>query len=356
MVAFAQGSGRMGSWRRRLALAGLCAPCLLGLGVARGQELTLFGGSSASQGIRANSYSWLIDYRQGILGRFDASLSWINEGHFTSDNVIHHRDGLALETWYNAPIGAQDFGLSLGFGGVDYFFDSQELNGQSLDIHRFTPVASADLKYSWDPLQPWFLQLRATELFPFRDPEHLLVDFGAGYYFGPLETEHIGQLPSWNSANAATVDSDRFDLTVYKGVARVNTFARLDGSSYAADVRWSETAHFDWSAGYLYEGYSSTLRRSGLTGEGWIMSSGTPEGARWQAGIGLGFGAYANIDARKPSPSGNAAPVPFLAGLVSPTVYIKMPANLVLRLVWDRVVTSYNKDADLWLGGLGYRF
>jgi hypothetical protein len=182
------------------------------------------------------------------------------------------------------------------------------------------------------------------------------MDFGVGYYFGSADAEHIEKLPSWNSVNSATVDTDRFDWTVFRGIGRINTFTRLNGSSYATEVRWSEAAHFDWSVGFLDEGYSSTLRRSGFTGEGWIMTSGVPAGARWRIGMGLGFGAYADIDYKKPSPNSDTAPVPLLAGLVSPTLYIKMPANLVLRFVWDRVVTSYNQDADIWLGGLGYRF
>ncbi|MGH7997596.1 MAG: hypothetical protein ACREFX_14710, partial [Opitutaceae bacterium] len=100
-----------------------------------GQEFTVFDGLSAHQGVDFDSYSWMIDYRQGIAGDIDASLTWINEGHFEADSAPHHRDGLALEAWADLPTWWRNVGFSWGAGG-DYFF---RLRRSGREIARHTP-------------------------------------------------------------------------------------------------------------------------------------------------------------------------------------------------------------------------
>jgi hypothetical protein len=69
----------------------------------------------------------------------------------------------------------------------------------------------------------------------------------------------------------------------------------------------------------------------------------------------VGLGPYFYIDRRhpKPAPSRNPAAA---APLLSLTLATRLSDQWLARLVFDRVVTSYNRDADIFLLGLGYRW
>ncbi|HET7535210.1 MAG TPA: hypothetical protein VFJ90_02060, partial [Candidatus Didemnitutus sp.] len=45
-----------------------------------------------------------------------------------------------------------------------------------------------------------------------------------------------------------------------------------------------------------------------------------------------------------------------LAGLISPTFSYRFSDHWLGRFVWNRVVTNYNRDADVFLLGVGYRW
>src|SRR5689334_13160408 len=76
---------------RRLAIQ--AASCIAGLGflfasnAAHAQEFSLFGGSSRAGS--TNTYTWAINYQEGLGPYFAASFTWLNEGHIPD----HHRDG-----------------------------------------------------------------------------------------------------------------------------------------------------------------------------------------------------------------------------------------------------------------------
>src|SRR5579884_209222 len=324
---------------RRLVL---CLIVLGGAGAATAQEFTpLFWGVSASHSMRFDSYSWMLDYRQGIYDNIESSLTWINEGHFVDGTINHHRDGLAWQGWYDLPFPLPNAGFSVG-AGVDYFFDSQEVplpggrGAASLNLHKFAPLVSADLKWYWS--ENFFLRVRATEILPVnqtRDPAHFLVDLGAGRYFGPSGKEHFQHLPTFSESlgdefRPDRVETKRWAATGYWGLSRVNTFFRTGGRSAAGELRYHYFTHFDLSGTYLYEGSAATVRRQGVAFQGWLMSTEIPEQSHYRAAIGLGVGPYLNIDTKRKPTSGQSRRVPFIAALVSPTIALNLPRNWVL--------------------------
>ena len=328
----------------------------------RAQEFTAMAGSAASAGLKADSYSWLIDYRQGVNGDFDASLTWINEGHLLWDGKAHHRDGLAAQAWWVAPGFSKRFSFSLGLG-ADYFFDSTEPSpGASLDSHRFAPLASADIRSYPFASDQWFFRLRVTEIYPLphdTNPNRLLVDGMFGYYFGDITKHHLpppnndyGPLPKYSLLDVDD-DTDRWTFGYYRGISRLNTFARPNGTSNGVELRRSLFSNVSVSGSYVYEGYSSVSRRQGLGFEGCLESDPYPKGASspFHIGVGLGVGTYITL-ATKNTLGSNMA-VPALAGLVSPCAYLKW-RQVSIRILWNRLITSYNKDADIWLLGVQY--
>ena len=65
---------------------------------------------------------------------------------------------------------------------------------------------------------------------------------------------------------------------------------------------------------------------------------------------GAGFGIYTAIDKYRPAPGRHVADV------VSLTLSLQPINNFDVRVLWHRIVTDYNRDADILLFGLGYRF
>jgi hypothetical protein len=45
-----------------------------------------------------------------------------------------------------------------------------------------------------------------------------------------------------------------------------------------------------------------------------------------------------------------------IAPLVSFTIARQLSDHWVVRVVWDRVISNYNRDSDIFLVGLGYRW
>ena len=74
-----------------------------------------------------------------------------------------------------------------------------------------------------------------------------------------------------------------------------------------------------------------------------------------QLEVGLGLGPYFNIDTKHPRP-GFPKDDPAVAGLLTPSFALRITAHTAFRFSWERVITSYNRDADVWLFGLGYRW
>jgi hypothetical protein len=70
--------------------------------------------------------------------------------------------------------------------------------------------------------------------------------------------------------------------------------------------------------------------------------------------VGVGVGPYVYIDRRHP-PTGDHTPAA-LAPLVSITAARRMGDHWTLRLIWHRVASTYNRDADIFLLGVGYRW
>jgi len=71
--------------------------------------------------------------------------------------------------------------------------------------------------------------------------------------------------------------------------------------------------------------------------------------------VGAGAGAYFNLGHYR-SPFQGVGANRFLSGLIALTGSYRMTPHWSLRATWNRVVTSYARDTDVLLGGIGYRF
>jgi hypothetical protein len=319
---------------RRLAafffLSGACALA---------QEFTAQYGTTGGAGLSLDShYSWQLDYRHPINRDFAWSLAWINEGH----EAEHHRDGVAGQVWYNLPFHSRVFALSIGVGGYHYF-DTELLPDRSTyNSHGWTHLYSLSATY-YPRNTPWFARFTANRINHAHDLETNSVVAGAGYSFG----ERRVRSPRMAAENLTT----DHELTVFLGQSVVNTAEAEDAIATAVEFRAGLTPHLEWSAAWINEGNPEIIRRNGVTAQLWLVDALLGK----KVTVGIGVGPYLLFDRKRAPIRGQDNPRN-VAALVSPTATVRIDDHWEARLTWNRVVSNYNRDADIFLLGLGYRW
>jgi hypothetical protein len=313
----------------------------------RAQELSALGGTVATADSNHASYSWELDYRQYFSQQLAASLSWINEGHLLN----HELDGIALEGWYRLPLGGGRLSLSVGAG--PYVFLDTELppTGGSIDTHGLAPIFSASLNgYVSDR---WFWQFMINRINPpVKSVKVNTAAFGVGYWLGGSHK------PDGRGLSAGTDLEEEPDweplrntATVYAGWRATNTRITRQTMAEAVEYRRKLLKHLDASLSFIYEGDPGVVRRSGIGAQVWAVNR-FPE--RWGITIGMGFGTYIYVDKKTPAQGSTQNPAA-AGGLVSPMIakhFGKSPWSV--RAVWNRIITNYSRDSDLWMLGLSY--
>jgi len=308
------------------------------------QELTVLGGVANSANFAKASNAWQVDYRQDLFKNFAASIAYINEGHLTG----HHRDGNAWELWGNVPFWDDRIALSLGAGAY-YFYDTQPLpGGDTANVHGTAAIYSfAATGYLNDR---WFYRFMANRINPSSDIKVNSATIGVGYWFGP-NRRPLGNQPNQGAPEPEFVTEPQ--LTVFGGQSVVNTYFSQKAWAGAMEYRQGLLPHLDATAAYIYEGNPKVIRRSGVAFQLWPVNTFIDK----STAVGIGVGPYLNIDQKHSATTGvkvgqkNPAAV---APLVSLTIARHLSDRWIARLEWDRVTSTYNRDSDIFLVGLGY--
>lgn len=306
----------------------------------RAQELTLLGGQLET-GAFGSTPAWQVDYRQYFTDNFAASFAYINEGHVPG----HHRDGNALQVWGRLPFAQGKLALSAGVGSY-YFYDTQfSPLGGSANVH------GAALIYSFGATaylsNRWFVRLTVNRIAPAQEFQTTSALLGVGYWFGrnlhPVEGK-LGDAPALKEYVTEN------ELTAFYGQSVVNTFLSEQARALALEYRRGLAPHLDWTVTAIYEGDPRIIRRNGLATQLWAVNTFF----KGNVFVGAGIGPYLFIDHKHPI-SGQKIPATF-APLVSLTLGRRLTEHWLIRLTWDRVVTTNSRDSDIFLLGLGYRW
>lgn len=324
------------------ALLGLCALVTLSrvATAARAQEFSAQLGTTGSGVALSSHYSWQLDYRQALQRHLAWSVSWINEGH----ELEHHRDGIAGQIWVVLPFRSDTFSLSLGAGAYHHFDTELLPGGVTVNTHGWTPIYSVAATYY--TRSPWFLRLTANRINRSNDLETNSVVAGLGY---ALDGAHArGRRTAPPAGKTLTAGHE---LTVFLGQSVVNTAKAEDAFAAAVEFRAGLSPHFGWSASWINEGDPQIIRRNGFATQLWLVEAFL--GGRIT--LGLGAGPYLLFDRKRAPVAGRDNPRN-LAALVSPTATLRLADRWQARFTWNRVVSRYNRDADIFLLGLGYRW
>lgn len=318
-----------------LFLLGLC-PAL------QAQELSLEAGVTTNRKLENLSYAWQIDYQQEITRNFAASFARINEGHVPG----HHRDGNAWMVWGRLPMAEDKFILSIGLGLYNYY-DTQALSsGDSADVHGNAAIYSVSATgYFANRL---FYKVTLNHMKPTHDIAGNTATMGLGFWFGQDRKPTPGELGHSPEEHGYITENE---FTLFAGQSIVNTLFSQQARAYAVEYRRGFASHIDGTLSLIYEGDPEIVRRSGVALQAWGTNTFFAE----RLSLGVGIGPYIYIDRKHPN-SGNSQNPSAIAPLISLTFSGRITESWVTRLTWHRVASSYNRDSDIILLGLGYRW
>lgn len=306
------------------------------------QELTFLGGVMKTSNFEQSSYTWQLDYRQNFYRNLAGSIAYINEGHVPG----HHRDGTAWQIWGRLPLFENRVAISLGLGAY-YFFDTQPLpGGDTANVHGTAPIYS--LSATGYLSNRWFYRFQVNQISPAKEMKVTTAAIGAGFWFGRDKKPTPGKLGDAPEERGYITENE---LTFFTGQSVVNTFLSEQARAYAVEYRRGIMRHIDWTVSGIYEGDPEIIRRNGVATQVWAVNTFFHD----RIAVGAGLGPYIYLDHKHPASAGKKNPAA-IAPLASLTFSVRLSDHWIMRLVFDRVTSSYNRDADIFLLGLGYRW
>ncbi len=325
----------------RVALAALAAALALAPRPAGAQELSFALGRTVVNSTREASYGWQLDYRQAFAPRWSWSVTYLNEGHPTG----HHRDGLAAQAWYRAWFLDRRLWASVGLGAYRSYDTDVGPDGASRNVHDLSPIVSASA--TWYTRTPWFVRGTINRVHVRDGLDTRTYLLGAGYRLFRGKDPLPGDGGARESRGGEPGGEVRRELTVFAGSTTVNTFQSEKAVARGWEYRRSVARYVDWTVTWLNEGGNTLIRRNGAASQAWYGR----DFAGGRMTLGLGGGIYYNLDRRRtPAPGEKARDV---AGLVTMTASWRPDPRWSVRLYWNRIVTDYSRDTDVFALGLG---
>jgi len=249
---------------------------------APAQELSLLAGTTAALGSDDESYSWTLEYLQGLREHAAVSLSWLNEGHLPG----HHRDGHSVQVWARTAALDPRLWFSAGIGPYRYFDTVLAEHGAGYDdAHGWGTVISVGT--SWYSDNRWLFHLRGNRILTQSALDTSTIQVGIGY---KLEDQTEFQ-PAGEARRGAINPSTR-EITVFLGTTIVNSFESEQDQARSIEYRSGLGRHVDWTIAWLDEGDSRLVRRNGVTTQLWLMRSFFLDSFL----IGAGAGIYYGVD------------------------------------------------------------
>lgn len=307
---------------------------------AWGQEFHVLGGLLQNTDNHDRTYTWQLEYRQSLHENLAFSVTYLNEGAF--DN--HSRDGHSAQLW--ARTNLLDRQLSLAFGAGPYFYyDTIPYlrSGYSLNDHGWGALLSLDA--TWYTKSRWLFLLRTNWVVTGSSIDTISASLGIGYQLDPPKTP--GPVPK---ASPQSEPETRNEVTLFVGETNVHNKGPAHSISAGFEYRRRLLSYLDWSAGIIYEGNSTLSERGGLVTQLWLTQAFMDD----RLSLGIGAGPYIAVDRRRTEEGENHKVG--VSPIVTMTTGYRFTPHWGARFSWNRVITNYERDADVWLLGASYHF
>jgi len=305
------------------------------------QELFLLGGIMRNTDNSDSGKAWQLEYREGLGEHFAYSLTYLNEGHVPN----HHRDGNSALLWTRLNLLDRHLSLAAGLGPY-FYYDTTNAHGSNDHSNKHGWGTMASAAATWYTDKRWLFQLRTNWIDTYDSINTFSTLIGIGYQLeAPSEP---GPVDSAQPVTDAPTDNE---LTLFAGTTIVNSFDSQNSAALGLEYRRGVTRYLDWTVGWLYEGDNRLVRRNGLTTQLWAVKSFFDD----RFALGVGGGAYIVVDQYQHLVE-NRDSRQALSGIMTLTGSYRFHPNWHLRTSWNRIVTNYDRDTDVILGGVGYRF
>jgi hypothetical protein len=314
--------------------------------VLRAQEFDFMAGGMRTTSPVHSSYAYQVDYIQDFYrsaaGVLAGSVDWINEGHVPD----HHRDGTAVQLWLRLPFDQGRLVLAAGAGVYNYYDTQTAPAGVSLDVHGTAPIVSVAATRYWD--NRLFVRGLVNQISPAGQVKVTTAALGLGIWCGS------GRRPGYltdQPPDPADSYVTPWETTGCLGESVVNTFHSERAKAFAAELRHGLLPHVDATLSYLNEGNPEIIRRNGTAAQAWAVEHFFGQ----RLSLGIGLGPYFYLDRKNPPAQGPGRP-PDVALLESLALGWCPAGTWFTRLTFNRVASNYNRDADIYLLGLGRRW
>jgi len=307
-----------------LLLCGACAS-------AAAQELGFGGGVTRVHDPDESSYAWFLSYDHALAAHWSAMFTYRNEGHIPS----HHRDGHGVQLWYSTHDG-DGFSLRAGLGPYRYFDTAVAENPTGFEnAHGWGALYS--VAAAWKPAGRWTWQLRADRIHTRDSFDSTQLALGASYRLTPDSVRITDGSPGAPSAG-------KYELDVMTGQTILNSFESENAVARLLELRVALTPSLRATVAALDEGRSGLLDRSGVVMQLWLEPGFSDD----QFTIGLGAGPYFGNDREHRGMHVHA--------LIGTTFSWRFARAWTTRITWNRVASNYDRDSDIIIAGIGYRF
>jgi hypothetical protein len=306
-------------------------------GLARAQDASLLAGAMRVDKDHGDgSFAVNVGYTQRLTPYLALSADYLNEGH----PKLHHRDGLGAQLWLHTLVPQRGWSFGAGFGPY-YYLDTTTGNGSLSDYrneHGWGELVSVNVIYHLHSRAYVEARLAHTSGLRDRDTTQLMV--GMGY--------ELGTVPNWERRENA----GRGDQTVMLLVGRsiVNSFKSEEARVAGIEYRRTVNPNAEWSVILMNEGKVGVAERIGVSTQVWLLRPFTDRTV-----LELGVGAYGVRD-QLDRADAEAERVTRLAGLASIGMRYRINDTWRAQLTWNRVITDYHRDSDVFLLGAGVVF
>lgn len=319
-----------------MLLAALLLLSFFPAGPLQAAEIDFLGGVGWADNPGETAGAWQVRYMEGLGENFAFSLAYLNQGHLST----HRRDGTAANLWLRTNAFHPQLSLAVGAGPFFYYDTVIPEKGRASDVHGWGTLVN--LLASWYAKNRWIYQMQASWVRGGNSFDTFSLLAGIGYQLDP--PPEPGPAPKAVRQEGKTTSNE---LTVLGGQTVVNIPGNGKSAAGAIEYRRGLWRYVEWTAGVLYEGKSDLIERYGLTSQLWLAKLFFDDRLDLAAGLGL----YLAED-RLREDRGSV----FLSEIVSITASYRITPHWNIRGLWKRIVTDYDRDSDIFLAGVGYRF
>ncbi|MES2743138.1 MAG: hypothetical protein V4754_19615 [Pseudomonadota bacterium] len=296
---------------------------------AQAQDLSLLAGGLKVNGLDERTFAGALHFAHPVGDHAALGLTYLNEGH--PDN--HHRDGVAGQVWLRSERPQRGWQVGVGLGPY-YYFDTATIDGGYRNDHGWAPMYSVSA--NWNFGNRWFAQVQANRIVPRGKGGSTSILVGAGFHFDGVPGSKL-------HLNGPSSDDT---ITVSLGQTIINSLDSERARAYSLEYRRAISPYVDWSVSWINEGNEAATRRNGLTSQLWLIRSLSDN-----IELGMGAGPYVASELHD-----TGGPQSNLSGLLSIVGRYHLDRRWVAQLSWNRVVTDYHRDADLFFLGIGSTF